>query len=94
MYNSGYIEGYNIGKRQETFRFVDKLSNISQSIKSLFKKQNLSVKINDKRYNIIGRLGMYHMAIDVTNSNVKIGDSVYLDINPLYIDSKLRREYI
>ena len=81
----GYIEGFNIGTRQDMFRFVDKLRNLSHSIKSFFKKQNLKVTINDKKYNIIGKLGMYHMAIDITNSDVKIGDFAYLEVNPLYI---------
>ena len=90
----GYIEGFNIGTRQDMFRFVDKLRNLSHSIKSFFKKQNLNVIINEKRYNIIGKLGMYHMAIDITNSDVKIGDFAYLEVNPLYIDSKIEREYV
>ena len=51
------------------------------------------IKINNKEYNIIGRLGMYHITIDVTNSNVKIGDEVILDVSPLYVDSNIRREY-
>ena len=37
---------------------------------------------------------MYHVAIDITNSNIKIGDIVYLDINPLHVDERIRREYI
>ena len=90
----GYIEGFNIGTRQDMFRFVDKLRNLSHSIKSFFKKQNLKVTINDKKYNIIGKLGMYHMAIDITNSDVKIGDFAYLEVNPLYIDSKIERKYV
>ena len=90
----GYIEGFNIGTRQDMFRLVDKLRNLSHSIKSFFKKQNLKVTINDKKYNIIGKLGMYHMAIDITNSDVKIGDFAYLEVNPLYIDSKIERKYV
>ena len=90
----GYIEGFNIGTRQDMFRFVDKLRGLSHSIKSFFRKQNLKVTINEKKYNIIGKLGMYHMAIDITNSDVKIGDFAYLEVNPLYIDSKIERKYV
>ena len=90
----GYIEGFNIGTRQDMFRFVDKLRGLSHSIKSFFRKQNLKVTINEKKYNIIGKLGMYHMAIDITNSDVKTGDFAYLEVNPLYIDSKIERKYV
>ena len=34
------------------------------------------------------------MTIDITGSDIKINDTVYLDINPLHVDSKIRREYI
>lgn len=79
--------------KQDMFRFVDKLRNLSHCIKSFLNKDVLKVSINGKRYNIIGKVGMYHIAIDITNSNVKVGDFVYLDVNPLHVDSKIRREY-
>ena len=76
------------------FRFLDKLRVLKQDILSLFKKQNLKVKINDKKYDIIGRLGMYHMAIDITGSDIKLNDIAYLSVNPFYVDSKIRRIYV
>ena len=76
------------------FRFVDKLRELYHSIKKFFKKESFKVTINDKKYNILGKIGMYHMVIDITGSNVKINDYVYLDINPLDVDSKIRREYV
>ena len=90
----GYMDGYNISLKTDMFRFVDKLRGLSHSIKSFLKKTNLKVTINDKKYNIIGKVGMYHIAIDITNSNVNINDLVYLDVNPLHVDGKIRREYI
>ena len=34
------------------------------------------------------------MAIDITNTDIKVNDLVYLDVNPLHIDSNIRREYV
>ena len=76
------------------FRFVDKLRSLSHSIKSFVKKESIKVTINNKKYNVIGKVGMYHMAIDISNSDVKINDFVYLDINPMDVDGKIRREYV
>lgn len=86
----GYMDGYNIGAKTDMFRFIDKL----RRIKSTIQDKNLEVIINDKRYPVIGKIGMYHITIDITGSNIKIGDDVYLDINPLYVDSKIRREFV
>ena len=90
----GYMDGYNISIKNDMFRFVDKLRDLSHSLKRFLKKESFKVNINNKNYNIIGKVGMYHIAIDITGSDVKINDLVYLDINPLHVDSKIRREYI
>lgn len=90
----GYMDGYNITMSTDMFRFVDKLRGVSQSVKRFLRKTNLKVTINDRKYNVIGKVGMYHLAIDITGSNIKINDFVYLDINPLHVDSKIEREYV
>lgn len=90
----GYMDGYNISLKTDMFRFIDKLRGLSHSIKNFLKRTNLKVTINDRKYNVIGKVGMYHMAIDITNSNIKINDLVYLDVNPLHVDGKIRREYV
>ena len=90
----GYMDGYNSTLKTDMFRFIDKLRGLSHCLKSFLKKTNLKVTINNRKYNVIGKIGMYHMAIDVTNSNIKINDLVYLDVNPLHVDEKIRREYI
>ncbi len=90
----GYAEGYNIGPRNDMFRRIDKLRTFYRTVKSFFKKQSLTVMINEKKYDIIGTLGMYHAVIDITNSDVQINDLVQIDINPIYLDRQIRREYI
>ncbi len=90
----GYMDGFNITIKNDMFRFVDKLRNLSHSIKSFLKKEELKVTINNRKYNVIGKVGMYHMAIDITNSDVKINDLVYLDVNPIHVDGSIRREYV
>lgn len=90
----GYMDGYNITMKTDMFRFVDKLRNLSHSLKNFLNKNRLRVTINDKKYNVIGKVGMYHIAIDITGADIKVNDLVYLDINPLHVDSKIRREYV
>lgn len=88
------MDGYNIANDKDMFRFIDKLRRLCNSIKDLFKRSNLEVTINDKRYKVIGIVGMYHLAIDITGSDVKLNDFVYLDVNPLHVDNRVRREYV
>lgn len=37
---------------------------------------------------------MYHTIVDVTGSNIISGEIAELEVNPLYIDKEIRREYI
>lgn len=90
----GYMDGVNIENGRDMFRTVDKLRYISRDIKNAFKNQQLFVTINNKKYPILGRIGTYHVTVDITGSNVKIGDEVIFNANLKYIDSSLRREWI
>lgn len=90
----GYAQGYNIGPRNDMFRIIDKIRTVYRSLKALLKKEKLTVMINGKKYDIIGTLGMYHSVVDITNSDVKIGDTVQVEVNPIYLDREIRREYI
>lgn len=89
----GYKDGFNMGTKEDMFRTVDKLRNLKHLVFSLLKKQKLTVWINNKYYNVIGKIGMYHMAIDISEGAVNIGDSVELNVNPIFVDSSVRREY-
>ena len=90
----GYMDGFNITVRNDMFRFVDKLRVLSHSIKAFFNKDSFTVKIYNKKYNIIGKVGMYHIAIDINGTDIKVNDEVYIDVNPLDVNAKIRREYI
>ena len=90
----GYKDGYNVTIKNDMFRFRDRLRDLKHAICNLFKIQKLIVEIEGTKYPVIGKIGMYHLTVDITNSDVKIGDSVYLNASPLYIDSGVRREYI
>lgn len=90
----GYKDGFNMGNREDMFRMVDKLRNFVHSLKAFTKKEKLAVIINEKKCNIIGKIGMYHIGIDITDCNANINDEVYLNVNPINIDRDIRREYV
>ena len=90
----GYSDGINISNNKDMFRFVDKLRYIIGDIKDLFKKHDMYIKINDKKVKILGRIGTYHLTCDISNTDIKIGDNVRIEVNPKFVDSDLRREYI
>lgn len=89
----GYADGFNVKVYPDMFRTIDKLRYLSGNIKSFFKKQCLWVKIKDKNYPVVGRMGMYHVSVDITGSDIKVGDKAIFDVCPFYVDTRIRREY-
>ena len=52
----GYLDGYNVGKKTDMFRPLDRLRRAFNEIKLILKKEKMTAIINEKRYNIIGTI--------------------------------------
>ena len=89
----GYMNGLNVKKDKDMFRFIDKLRYISEDLKRLFKNNDMYIKINEKRCKVLGKIGTYHITCDITAKDIKIGDVTRININPKFVDSSIRREY-
>ena len=89
----GYADGFNVSVQRDMFRLRDKLRYIVRDTKDYFKKQELYVKINEQKCKVLGRIGMYHVSADITGKDVNINDEVLFEVNPMYVDSGIRREY-
>lgn len=85
----GHYDGFGITKEKE---IADLRSVLSQFKKYLNKKQ-MYVKIDDRMYSVIGEIGLSHTAVDVTGSDVKIGDTATVDISPLMVNPRIPRIY-
>ena len=89
----GYSDGVNVKVDKDMFRLVDKVRYIVHEVKGLVKKQALYVKINDEKCKVLGRVGMCHVAVDITGKNVKLTDKAQIPINPIYVRESIYREF-
>ena len=89
----GYMDGVNINTGRDMFRGIDKIRYIVRDLKDALKKQQLFVTINGKKCPILGRVGTYHVTVDITGKNVKINDEAIFNANLKHIDSSIRREW-
>ena len=90
----GYADGFNVKVDRDMFRPIDKLRYIVRDIKDASKKQQIYVTINGEKCKVLGRLGMFHVSVDITNKAVKINDEVRFEVSPMLVDSDIKREYI
>ena len=75
------------------FRTVDKIRYIVRDIKDALKKQQMYVNINNQNCPILGRVGTYHVTVDITGKDIKIGDEVIFNANIKHVDSSVKREW-
>ena len=90
----GYQDGIIMTTKDDCFRMIDHLRYIYNDVKNIFRDNSFYVRIKDKKYKALGRIGMYNIVVDVGNDDINIGDEVFIDTKIMYIDSKIRREYI
>lgn len=89
----GYADGFNVKVDRDMFRPIDKLRYIVRDIKDAFKNKKLYVTINGEKCEVLGRLGMFHVSVDITDKNIKVNDEVHFEISPMFVDSNITRDY-
>ncbi len=85
----GHFDGFGLEKGKE----VADLHSVLSQFKHYLQKKQLTVNINGKAYNVIGEIGLSHTAVDITGSDVKIGDTASVEISPLMVNPNVPRIY-
>lgn len=85
----GHFDGFGLEKGKE----VADLHSVLSQFKNYLQKKQLTVNINAKAYNVIGEIGLSHTAVDITGSDVKIGDTASVEISPLMVNPNVPRIY-
>jgi len=89
----GYSHGFGCEKVRDTYRLRDGVRYVLQDIKRTLNNNRISVNINGKPARVLGHIGMLHTVLDVTQIRCEVGDAVTVNVNPLYVDGKVRRRF-
>lgn len=85
----GHYDGFGLAEDEEEYNFAS----IIHVIKKFLKKTHLYVTVNGKQYPIIGHIGLDHCTIDITDSDVKVGDTAIADISPLRVNPRIEKVF-
>ncbi len=90
----GYMDGFGVSKVNDTFRFSDIVRYTLTSVKSLFRDNRIYVKVNGVPCPILGRISMFNIIVDLTDTDAQTGAAVTLSCNPILINASVERKYI
>lgn len=91
---SGYTSGIGLKIENSINDFFSMLKQIKKILLTYIKKEGMTCIINKKVYNIVSNIRMNNIFIDVSGSDVKIGDKVIIHVYPTLVDSNIKRRYI
>lgn len=88
---AGYAEGVGVDGPKDSVRVIDKLRALKKDVFAFFKDATRYVEIKGKRYPILGRIGMKNMMVDVSDSDIQIGDKVKIEVKLVLANQKTER---
>ncbi len=91
---AGYFEGFDTIGPKDKFKFSNKLRSLKYLLLDLFKDTNNYVFVNNRRVQVLGRIGMKNFVIDLSNIDAKINDAVKIDVGLTLCNSQIPRELV
>ena len=88
---AGYSDGVGISGPKDSVRLIDKFRMIKNGLIALTKDGTRYVEIKEKKYPILGRVGMKNFMVDISDSDIQIEDKVKIDINLVLANQKVKR---
>ena len=89
----GYADGFSVLKIPCEERRIDVLRQIKHDLFNLARKPSFFAVIKEKNVKAIGSIGMTAASFDVTGLDIDYCDTAYIDVNPIYISSRIPRIY-
>lgn len=90
----GYADGVFVEKVKDAFRFRDILRYRRQDFALLFRKEKLMCEIGGKKAPLVGAVGAYAVAADVSDMDCAPGDTVMLDCSSVLVGANVERSYL
>jgi len=80
----GHADGVFLTRERDGFRFSDRLYNIKRDLT----QKHLFGIYDGKKLPVVGRVGLTNLAVSIESSNIKAGDLIEFDFNPIFCGTK------
>ncbi len=89
----GYSDGLGIQQVNDCTSLLQLPGFVLKLFKSVRSPRKFYAHINGNRYPVLGFIGLTSLMIDITGSDVAIGDMADFTVNPIFVDSGIKRDY-
>ncbi len=90
----GTCDGYGLSKTEVAFTNSDKVNSILRKVKRFGADQTFSCVVCGKKAQVIGKVGLTDLIIDVTGIDCKVGDVVAFEFNPTLVDALVKKDFV
>lgn len=89
---AGYAQGLGLERRAPVRG--GRLREILGGLKRRPQEVLEAVAAGQRRFPVLGRVGMCDTVLDVTGQEIRVGEQVELPVNPIFVDSRVPRVYV
>ncbi|MEE1283456.1 MAG: alanine racemase C-terminal domain-containing protein, partial [Acutalibacteraceae bacterium] len=90
----GVCDGYGLSKTEVAFTSGDKVNSLLRKVKRFNSDQTLSCVVCGKKAQVIGKVGLTDLVIDVTGIECKVGDVAAFEFNPTLVDALVKKDFV
>ncbi len=90
----GVCDGYGLSKTEVAFTNGDKVNSLLRKVKRFGADQTLSCVVCGKKAQVIGKVGLTDLIIDVTGIDCKVGDVAAFEFNPTLVDALVKKDFV
>ncbi len=90
----GINDGFGTIKKYDTYRIRDCIKYICSILKRGVVNKKTYIEINNEKVQVLGQIGQNSVVVDITGLGIEIGDKCKLNINPLYVNKNILKEYV
>lgn len=90
----GTYDGFMVEKSRDSYRLRDSLRYMLSDLAGGLRRKKFYVLVNGKKARVLGRVGLAHTTVDVSEIECSPGDRVVFDVQPMYVPESIPRKYI
>ena len=90
----GTCDGYGLSKTEVAFTNSDKVNSLLRKVKRFGSDQTFSCVVCGKKAQVIGKVGLTDLIIDVTGIDCKVGDVAAFEFNPTLVDALVKKDFV